>query len=443
MLEAIMNSELNQTPLANFDRETVDEVPANPVGQSKGGRANGEIVAAKSDVTDVSQMYSERIGAAGLISLIGVGAFSLLYIVALLLANPPVSPGMAVVDFLHYLLVIGATAGAAVFVTRRMNAPRQQGVATGQIGPYRLVTLLGRGGMGEVYLAEHRRLQRPCAIKLIRPDRIGDAQVVARFEREVCMTARLSHWNTVEVFDYGRTDDGTFYYVMEYLPGMSLEEMLQTHRRQPAQRVVHFLRQACQALREAHSIGLIHRDITPGNLFAARRGGMYDVIKVLDFGLVKSAGEMPEARLTQQGTLSGTPLIMSPEQARGIDDVDRRSDIYSLGAVAYTLLTGRPPFERSNPMDVLMAHVLDLVTPPSELWADVPVDLEEVVLRCLAKKPEDRYQDMDDLEQALSRCAAAGRWTQASAESWWRENTQESPPLDRFESLVGALGNAC
>src|SRR5262249_5444232 len=152
---------------------------------------------------------------------------------------------------------------------------------------YRLLTLLGRGGMGEVYLAEHRMLERPCAIKLIRPDRAGDAQVLARFEREVRMTARLSHWNTVEVFDYGRTDDGTFYYVMESLPGMSFDEMLQTHGRQPAERVIHFLRQACQSLREAHSIGLIHRDITPGNLFAARRGGMYDVVKVLDFGLVK------------------------------------------------------------------------------------------------------------------------------------------------------------
>jgi serine/threonine protein kinase len=188
---------------------------------------------------------------------------------------------------------------------------------------------------------------------------------------------------------------------------------------------VHLLRQACQGLREAHSIGLIHRDIKPANLFAARRGGMYDVVKVLDFGLVKAVAEIPSARLTQDGTLSGTPLFMSPEQVRNTGDVDGRSDIYSLGAVAYTLLTGRPPFEGSSAMEVLIAHARDEATPPSKLWPDVPADLEKVVLRCLAKKPEDRYQDMDDLEQALARCAAAGRWTQECAARWWRENAQD------------------
>jgi len=265
---------------------------------------------------------------------------------------------------------------------------------------------------------------------------------MARFEREVRMTARLSHWNVVTVFDYGRTDDGTLYCVMEYHPGLSLEAILQAHGRQPAERVVHLLRQACQALREAHSIGLIHRDVKPANLLAAQVGGVYDVVKLLDFGLVKPVAEVSSARLTQESALSGTPLFMSPEQASGLD-VDRRSDIYSLGAVAYALLSGRPPFERSSSMEVLMAHARDEVAPLSEFSDDVPADLERIVLRCLAKRPDDRYQDMDDLERALAQCSAADRWSQPRAARWWADNAQGSLPRDRDEGLIGAFGKAC
>src|SRR5262249_37483553 len=160
----------------------------------------------------------------------------------------------------------------------------------------------------------------------IRPEQAGDPNVLARFEREVRMTARLSHWNTVEIYDYGRTEDGTFFYVMEYLPGLSLENLLLRHGPLPVGRVVHLLRQALHGLREAHAIGLIHRDIKPGNIFAAERGGLYDVAKLLDFGLVKPVAEIGSARLTQEGTISGTPLFMSPEQARGLGDLDARSD---------------------------------------------------------------------------------------------------------------------
>jgi serine/threonine-protein kinase len=238
------------------------------------------------------------------------------------------------------------------------------------------------------------------------------------------MTARLSHWNTVEIFDYGSTDDGTFFYVMEYLPGLSLEQLLERHGPLPAERVVHVLRQTCQALREAHQVGLIHRDIKPGNIFAAQRGGVYDVVKLLDFGLVKPVDESPSARLSQEGGISGTPLFMSPEQARGLGDLDARSDIYSLGAVAYALLTGRPPFDGSNPMDVMIAHVRDEVVCLSQHQSDVPTDLERVILKCLAKSPEDRFQDVDSLEQALAECAAADQWTPWHAAIWWRENDQ-------------------
>jgi serine/threonine-protein kinase len=209
---------------------------------------------------------------------------------------------------------------------------------------------------------------------------------------------------------------------MEYQPGLSLEDLLNLHGPLPAERAVHLLRQTCQALREAHGIGLIHRDIKPGNVLAAQRGGLHDVVKLLDFGLVKPVTEAPSARLSREGGISGTPLFMSPEQARGLSDLDARSDIYSLGAVGYALFTGRPPFEAANPMEVMIAHARDAVVPPSKHQTDVPADLEIVILRCLAKNPEDRFQDVDSLEQALAECAAADQWTQSRAARWWQEN---------------------
>jgi eukaryotic-like serine/threonine-protein kinase len=214
--------------------------------------------------------------------------------------------------------------------------------------------------------------------------------------------------------------------------------LLERHGPLPAGRVVHLLRQTCHGLREAHALGLIHRDIKPGNVFVARRGGLYDVAKLLDFGLVKPVAELPAARLTLEGAISGTPLYMSPEQARGLDDLDGRSDIYSVGAVAYTLLTGHPPFERTNPLEVLIAHARDEVVPPSQLQPGVPADLERVVLRCLAKRPEDRFPDVDSLEQALAGCAAADRWTQADAARWWRENDQTNTAVQEQRAVATA-----
>jgi serine/threonine-protein kinase len=354
-----------------------------------------------------------------------IGALSLapaLLLVGMMLAYPHVARTVTPNDLVHHLLVLLIAAVAAVFGTHLINTLRREAFEARQLGQYRLIAPLGAGGMGEVYLAEHQMLKRPCAVKLIRPEQAGDPQVLARFEREVRMTARLSHWNTIEIYDYGRTEDGTFYYVMEYLPGLSLEELLRRHGRLPAERVVHLLRQTCQGLREAHGVGLIHRDIKPGNIFAAQRGGLYDVVKLLDFGLVKPAAEVPSARLTQDGAISGTPLYMSPEQARGLGDLDARSDIYSLGAVGYALLTGRAPFERASAFDVMIAHARDEAPPPSQLQPDVPADLERVILRCLAKRPEARFQDADSLDQALAECAVADQWTQAHAARWWREH---------------------
>ena len=247
-------------------------------------------------------------------------------------------------------------------------------------------------------------------LKLIRPGRAADPRALARFEREVRTTAQLSHPNTVEVYDYGRTEDGTFYYVMEYLPGLSLAELVDRHGPLPAGRVIYLLRQACQALQEAHASGLIHRDLKPANIFAALRGGRYDVTKLLDFGLVKPIAEAPSLQVSREGAITGSPLYMSPEQASGGRSPDPRSDIYSLGAVAYFLLTGRAPFHGESALEVMIAHARDTVTPPSQVRTGVPFDLEHIVLRCLAKDPANRYQDAEALEAALASCESANDW---------------------------------
>ncbi|NQU19729.1 MAG: serine/threonine protein kinase [Candidatus Nealsonbacteria bacterium] len=301
------------------------------------------------------------------------------------------------------------------------NCGGEAGRNRNRIGQYLLKGKLGAGGMGEVYEAEHRMLGRRCAIKFVRPEDHADPSALARFEQEVQATARLTHWNTVDVFDYGHTDDGTFYYVMELLPGMSLAELVDEHGPLPAARAVHLLRQVCRALREAHAMGLIHRDIKPGNIFAATRGGLHDVAKLLDFGLVKcSRSEASEASPgdTAHG-FSGSPLFMSPEQAADYDAVDARSDVYSLGAVAYYLLTGRPPFSGRNAMALVRAHCRDAVVPPSSFRPDVPADLQRVVLRCLEKDPDDRFPDVESLERALAECEAADGWSEQQAADWW------------------------
>ena len=214
------------------------------------------------------------------------------------------------------------------------------------------------------------------------------------------MTAALSHPNTVEIYDYGRTDKGIYYYVMEYLPGKSLSELVERHGPQPPGRVVYLLRQICQALSEAHAAGLIHRDIKPSNIFVSQRGGIDDVAKLLDFGLVLPIAKPGAPQLSREDQILGTPLFMSPEQATG-GDLDGRSDIYSLGAVAYFLLTGRPPFEGEDGIRLMIAHARDPVVPPSLLHVNVPRDLERVVLRCLSKEPANRFPDAESLESAL------------------------------------------
>ena len=309
----------------------------------------------------------------------------------------------------------------AVYGTHIINALRVEAFQARQLNQYQLKHRLGAGGMGEVYLAEHQLLKRPCAIKLIRPGHAADPLALARFEREVRSTAQLSHPNTVEIYDYGRTEDGTFYYVMEYLPGQNLGDLVARAGPLPAERVIHFLRQACGALAEAHGAGLVHRDLKPANIFASRRGGIFDVAKLLDFGLVKPPAAPDSAQLSQDGAITGSPAYMSPEQATGDGPPDARSDLYSLGAVGYFLLTGRSPFEGTNALRVMIAHARDPVTPPSRLRPEVPGDLERVLLRCMAKAPADRYPCAEELGRALAACADADGWDQGRAARWWRE----------------------
>ncbi len=317
----------------------------------------------------------------------------------------------------------------SVYGTHVINSARREAFKARQFGQYRLLEKLGSGGMGEVYKAEHVLLKRPCAMKLIKPESEADVTALSRFEKEVKATAKLTHWNTIEIYDYGHTEDGTFYYVMELLPGMSLEDLVEQHGPLSAARVVYLLQQVCGALQEAHSVGLIHRDIKPANIFVAQRGGVFDVAKLLDFGLVKERTSGP-GHDTQSGggSFSGTPLYMSPEQAAAYEDVDGRADIYSLGAVAYYLLTGSPPFSGTSVMQLLAAHAMHQVAPLSSQVADVPADLERVVLRCLEKKPDDRFPDAASLAKALGACQCAADWTADAAAQWWDQHGREVQP---------------
>jgi serine/threonine-protein kinase len=328
-------------------------------------------------------------------------------------------------------------AACAVYGCHKVSLLREQAFEARKLGQYQLKARLGVGGMGEVYLAEHVLLRRPCAIKLIRPDQAVDHTCLLRFEREVRASATLTHPNTIEIYDYGHAEDGTFYYVMEYLPGLSLQDLVDRHGPLPPGRAVYLLRQVCAALREAHAIGLVHRDIKPSNILACERGGVHDVAKLVDFGIVQGIAAGPEAaRLTLQGMIAGSPPYMAPEQASGKSAVDGRTDIYSLGAVAYFLLTGQPPFVRDTAMQLLMAHVYDPVVPPGELRPDLPPDLEDVVLRCLAKEPAQRYADADGLERDLAGCVCTGEWDREQAAAWWGGRGDGRLPSGSVPSLT-------
>jgi serine/threonine-protein kinase len=296
-----------------------------------------------------------------------------------------------------------------------------------RLGQYTLEEKIGEGGMGIVYRASHAMLRRPTAIKLLLPERAG-AEALVRFEREVRRTAMLTHPNTVTVFDYGQTTDGVFYYAMELLEGASLGQIVDIDGAQPPERVIYLLDQVAASLAEAHDAGLIHRDIKPGNILVVDRGGISDLVKVVDFGLVKDvrAGAGSEATVTSTDSITGTPHYMAPETITAPDAVDARADIYALAAVGYWLLTGTHVFRGNTVMEVLAHHLHSEPERPS-VRMSVPIerDLENVLLACLAKRPEDRPQSAQVLRSQLRGCYAASGWTNQRAAAWWRVHGEQ------------------
>ena len=294
-----------------------------------------------------------------------------------------------------------------------------------RLGQYVLEQKIGEGGMGEVYRARHGMMRRPSALKLLRADKAGEMSL-NRFEREVQLTARLTHPNTITIFDYGRTHDGIFYYAMELLDGANLQRIVAVSGPQAPGRVARILTMACGALSEAHGSGLIHRDIKPANIMLCTQGGERDVVKLLDFGLVKELAVEPDVKLTGVSTLIGTPQYLAPESILAPDSADVRSDIYALGAVAYFLLAGSEVFDGKSLLELCIQHVHKAPEPLVAHGVNVPVELEALVLACLEKEPERRPQSAAELRQRLAACAI-DPWTDESARSWWLEH---QPRLD-------------
>jgi eukaryotic-like serine/threonine-protein kinase len=296
---------------------------------------------------------------------------------------------------------------------------RRSAARARRLGQYRLLEKIGQGGMGVVYRAEHEMLRRPTAIKLLPPQAAGE-ESLRRFEREAQLTARLANPHTVSIFDFGRTPEGAFYYVMEYLDGIDLERLVREIGPLPPGRVVHILRQVCEALAEAHGVGLVHRDIKPANILVSDRGGVADFAKVVDFGLVKDVARSDGAPLTQEDVVAGTPQYLAPEAIRGGGSSDPRSDLYALGAVAYFLLTGTPLFF-GNPMQVIHSHLQAVPEPPSaRLGRPLPRKLERVVLDCLEKDPNDRPESAVALIARLDACDDVEPWSSEEARTWWK-----------------------
>jgi eukaryotic-like serine/threonine-protein kinase len=381
-------------------------------------------------------------------SLVAASMDPLVSWIAYMRGLPALPPLPALIHYLpNYICAFVAMVPSHVFhrLGRRLREAQE-------MGSYQLVELLGQGGMGEVWRAQHRLLARDAAIKLVRPEVLGagsdaDARLVLRrFEREARATAALTSPHTIDIFDFGVTNDGTFYYVMELLAGRDLESFVRDFGPVPAERAIFLLRQICHSLADAHARGLVHRDIKPANIYLCRMGLEYDFVKVLDFGLVKyrkpASGQQTLATLDYHTT--GTPAYMAPELILGGTDVDRRADVYALGCVAYYLLTGELVFEADTPMKMLMQHVQAIPVPPSERTElPIPPELDAIVLACLEKDPNKRPQNAEEMLQIAQDCQACEGWSQAAAKSWWERHLPElTGPLtleDTSSETVGAL----
>jgi serine/threonine-protein kinase len=333
-------------------------------------------------------------------------------------------------------LPTAVSVGIALVGARIVHQLTVDAVAEPEMGSYRLVSLIGKGGMGEVWRAKHRLLARPAAIKIIRPDGAGGKEAIARFKREAEATATLRSPNTVQLYDFGLTDDGCFFSVMELLDGFPLDDMVERYGPMPPARTVHVLLGVCKSLREAHRLGLIHRDIKPGNIFLCRSGTEMDHVKVLDFGLVKEI--TTDVSLTQTGFITGTPGFMAPEMALGRKDLDGRTDLYSLACVGFYLLTGQQVFDKKTPIEIIMDHARTPPPRPSEKSGKpIPEGLEDLLMDCLAKEQKDRPENAREVERRLWALFLPDFWTPDMAERWWAEHVSpvlpgaphpESPP---------------
>jgi len=320
-------------------------------------------------------------------------------------------------------------AGWTPFISTRLYRMQKDLSRTIDLGSYRLESLLGKGGMGEVWRARHRLLRRDAAVKLLRPDLLSRAagsklrHIRQRFEREAQAIASLRSPHTVALYDFGMSDDGSLYYVMELLDGLDAETLVNRYGPQPPGKVISLIRQACDSLEEAHELGMVHRDVKPTNLFVCRLGNQVDFVKLLDFGLVKAVFDRRQTQLTMPGETSGTPAFMAPEQVRGEPDIDARADIYGLGCVAYFLLTGALVFHEPTPISTALAHVERAPVPPSlRSELPIPASLERVVMACLEKKREQRPSSVAELALLLEECSDIPRWTPADAKQWWALN---------------------
>ncbi|MFC1610625.1 serine/threonine-protein kinase [Myxococcota bacterium] len=329
-------------------------------------------------------------------------------------------------DFLWSFLNPAFAVVIAYFGSRVVYGINRDMARAQQMGSYHLESLLGRGGMGEVWRASHQMLARPAAVKLIRTDLGRDdpktaSGILERFEREAQATATLKSNHSVALYDFGRSDDGVFYYVMELLDGVDLETLIDRYGPVPPERAVHLLLQACHSLADAHAGGLIHRDIKPANIFVCQQGLEYDFVKVLDFGLValQAKPRNEDANLTANGMVPGTPAYLAPEMAVG-GQIDGRADIYALGCVAFWLLTGRPVFEAFTAVAAIVAHANQKPDPPSAVTeVTIPAELDDLVLACLEKQPDRRPQSALALAQRLAEIPLPDDWTNANAKAWW------------------------
>jgi serine/threonine-protein kinase len=364
-------------------------------------------------------------------SLIGASMGPLAIVATMLRGNP--LPSLQ--NFAALVLPTYLAAGIAYALSHSLHRLGADIAKARRIGNYELIQELGKGGMGEVWLAKHQLLKRPAAVKFIRPDLRGDTledprTLLRRFEREAQTTASLSSPHTVSLFDYGIAENGSFYYVMELLDGLDLETLVARFGPLPAERAIHVLAQACFSLAEAHQRGLIHRDVKPANIYVCRIGVEHDFVKVLDFGLVMTGAgaEQQLTRLTSDGLTSGTPAYMAPEIATGSAIADGRVDIYGLGCVAYFILTGRMVFESASQVRMLADHVQTQPQPPSQRTElPIPEDVEAIVLSCLEKNPDRRPQTGEELARRLLECKLAGAWNRERAERWWKTNLPRKP----------------